>query len=190
MERRDAIKYTASILGISILGAETFLAGCTNAGDKASFFSTKEIRLLDEIGETILPETDRSPGAKAAQIGAFISSYVGDCYSAEEQEIFKLGLQNIQQIAQEKYGQDFLNTSPADRLTLLTELDKTAKAHGDAPPVHYFAMMKQLAILGYFSSKPGVTQAMRYNPVPGGYDGCVEYQEGDRAWYGALSSIG
>jgi hypothetical protein len=190
MERRDAIKYTASILGFSILGAETFLAGCTNTEDKASFFSAKEIRLLDEIGETILPETDRSPGAKAAQIGAFISSYVSDCYSAEEQEIFKSGLQNIQQIAQEKYGQGFLKISPADRLALLTELDKTAKARGDAPPMHYFAMMKQVTILGYFSSKPGVTQAMRYNPVPGAYDGCVEYQEGDRAWYGALSSIG
>jgi Gluconate 2-dehydrogenase subunit 3 len=190
MERRDAIKYTASILGISILGAETFLAGCANAGEKASFFSAKEIRLLDEIGETILPETDRSPGAKAAQVGAFISSYVSDCYNTEEQDIFKSGLQKIQQIAQEKYSRGFPNISPADRLTLLSELDKTAKVRGDAPPMHYFAMMKQLTILGYFSSKPGVTQAMRYNPVPGGYDGCVEYKEGDRAWYGALSSIG
>ncbi|MDQ6609151.1 MAG: gluconate 2-dehydrogenase subunit 3 family protein, partial [Bacteroidota bacterium] len=47
---------------------------------------------------------------------------------------------------------------------------------------HYFTMMKQLALLGFFTSKPGATQALRYNPVPGKFEGIIPYKKGDRAW--------
>ena len=47
---------------------------------------------------------------------------------------------------------------------------------------HYFTMMKQLTLLGYFTSEIGSKQALRYNPVPGRYDGCAPYKKGDKAW--------
>jgi len=49
-------------------------------------------------------------------------------------------------------------------------------------PNHYFTMMKQLTLFGYFTSKPGATQALRYVAVPGHYDGCMPYKKGDKAW--------
>ena len=51
----------------------------------------------------------------------------------------------------------------------------------DAPP-HYFRMMKELALLGYFTSEIGYNQAMRYVESPGRFDPCVPYTEGERAW--------
>jgi hypothetical protein len=42
--------------------------------------------------------------------------------------------------------------------------------------------MKQLAILGYFTSKEGATKALRYVAVPGKYDGALPYKKGDKAW--------
>jgi hypothetical protein len=42
--------------------------------------------------------------------------------------------------------------------------------------------MKQLTMLGYFTSEVGSTQALRYVPVPGKYEGCIPYKKGDRAW--------
>jgi hypothetical protein len=51
---------------------------------------------------------------------------------------------------------------------------------GDPP--HYYTLIKQLTIWGYFSSKPGVTQALRHVPVPGKYDGNYDYKKGDRAF--------
>ena len=49
-------------------------------------------------------------------------------------------------------------------------------------PAHYFRMMKELALLGYFTSEPGMTQAQRYIESPGRYDPCVPYTPGEKAW--------
>ena len=49
-------------------------------------------------------------------------------------------------------------------------------------PAHYFRMMKELALLGYFTSEIGCTQAQRYVESPGRYDPCVPYTPGEKAW--------
>ena len=49
-------------------------------------------------------------------------------------------------------------------------------------PDYYYIQMKQLTLLGYFNSKEGATQALRYVAVPGKYDGSFPYKKGDKAW--------
>jgi hypothetical protein len=49
-------------------------------------------------------------------------------------------------------------------------------------PAHYFRMMKELALLGYFTSEIGYTQAMRYRETPGRYDPDVPHAPGDKSW--------
>jgi hypothetical protein len=49
-------------------------------------------------------------------------------------------------------------------------------------PTHYFRMMKELALLGYFTSQIGCTQAQRYLETPGRFDPCAPYKPGDRSW--------
>ncbi len=57
-----------------------------------------------------------------------------------------------------------------------------ASAVTDKRPAHYFRMMKELALLGYFTSEIGSTQAQRYVEAPGRFDPCVPYQAGEKAW--------
>jgi hypothetical protein len=52
----------------------------------------------------------------------------------------------------------------------------------DKEPAHYFRMMKELALLGYFTSELGCTQAMRYIESPGRFDPCIPYSPGEPAW--------
>jgi hypothetical protein len=47
---------------------------------------------------------------------------------------------------------------------------------------HYFTLMKQLTLLGFFTSEPGSTRVLRYRPVPGKYKGCVPYRKGETSW--------
>ena len=54
----------------------------------------------------------------------------------------------------------------------------------DAVNTHYFTMMKQLTLWGYFTSKEGIMQGRRYIPVPGKYEGCVDYKKGDKSMAG------
>ncbi|MEO7834449.1 MAG: gluconate 2-dehydrogenase subunit 3 family protein, partial [Ginsengibacter sp.] len=74
----------AIILPASVISTEFIFSSC-NADVKEEFFTEENIKLLDEIGETIIPATSTSPGAKAARIGEFMKVYVTDCYTPEEQ---------------------------------------------------------------------------------------------------------
>jgi len=49
-------------------------------------------------------------------------------------------------------------------------------------PAHYFRMMKELALLGFFTSKIGCTQVLRYVEAPGRFDPCLPYTPGQPAW--------
>jgi len=181
MNRRDALSLTAITLGGAIVGSEMFLTGCTS--DKKSVPAEgNNTRLLDEIGETILPETPGSPGARAAGIGEFMLTIVNDCYSPEEQEIFFDGMKKLDNVAQQQYSNGFVSLTADEKHQLLTAIDQEAGEHQENAPTHYFSMMKQLTVWGYFTSEPGCTQALRYNPVPGRYEGCVPYSKGDKAW--------
>ena len=46
-------------------------------------------------------------------------------------------------------------------------------------PAHYFRMMKELALLGFFTSEVGCTKALRYIESPGRYDPCAPHRPGD-----------
>jgi hypothetical protein len=183
MQRREALQLTATILGGTIFGSEVFLSGRPFAANRRQSFSEDDERLLDEIAETILPESDTSPGAKAAHIGEFMTTIVTDCYDETEAEIFIAGLQAVRDASQARYSQSFIELSSQQRHGLLTEYDRIASNTTDDDDIHFFTMMKQLTIWGYFTSEPGATKALRYNPVPGRYDGCIAYRLGDRAWF-------
>jgi len=83
--------------------------------------------------------------------------------------------------------------APEARTQLLRTLDAEAKARsagvtetgtpeeGEAMP-HYFTMIKQLAIFGFFTSKVGATGVLQYVAVPGRYDGDLAYVPGTPAW--------
>ena len=51
-----------------------------------------------------------------------------------------------------------------------------------ADPNYYYAMMKQLSLLGYFTSEIGCTKARRYVETPGRFDPCIPYTKGDKAF--------
>ncbi len=184
MKRRQAITLTATILGGSFFGSQILLSGCKGEPRQPTdgLLSQDDILLLDEIGETILPATASSPGAKAAQIGQFMNVMVTDCYEEKEQAIFQAGLKEVEERSKAKHFKGFMQLSSEQRLEVLASFDAEARQTAEGAPRHFFSMMKDLTQTGYFSSEPGVTQALRYNPIPKDFIGCVDYK-GEKAWY-------
>jgi hypothetical protein len=86
----------------------------------------------------------------------------------------------------QKNGKSFMESTPEQRHELLVGLDKEAKEYGKnkkpEDPSHYFSLMKQMTLMGFFTSKEGATKALRYVAVPGKYEGCIPYKKGDKAW--------
>ncbi len=222
MNRRQAVQQVALLIGGSILGADLFIqTGCKTSPNKETgatpledIFTKDEIAYLDEIAETILPRTS-TPGAKDAEVGAFMNVMVRDCYTPEDQKIFKAGITAIEKRSKEKYNDGFVQITPEQRKELLTTLDKEAIEYTETAayksseeilhkeeavkdsvartkgnfgyskkgsPRHYFTMMKELTLLGFFTSEPGATKALRYAAIPGKYEPCTPYKKGDKAW--------
>ena len=188
--RRQALQRVTALLGgAALVGHSALLSGCaTDDPQRARVgepFTANEIALLDEIADTILPTTG-TPGAKAAGVGRFMAMMVTDAYDAREQRAFRDGMQALESECRALHGADFLAVSPQQRLALLERLDReqfdTAARFPDRDLPHYFRMMKELALLGYFTSEIGYTQALRYIETPGRFDPCVPYSPGERAW--------
>jgi hypothetical protein len=205
MNRRDAIGRVALIMGGAVIGAEFFLSGCKPTSTQVSdLFDTDHVAFMNEVADTILPTTAASPGAKAANVGQFMAVMVRDCYTPGDQKIFLDGLKKLDDASQKQSGSKYLDLSPKQRTDLLIALDKEqkdyytqqykildadmAKHKGDETyipadiPDHYYRMIKELTLLGYFTSEVGATKALRYMETPGRYDGCMPYKKGDKAW--------
>src|SRR5690606_29068761 len=166
------------------------LAGCQRreaegAAAPKPLFTAEDVALLDELAETILPETD-TPGAKAAAVGPFVAMMVTDCYDDEDQAVFREGLATVDGRCRDLHGVGFLEATPGQRLALVETLDAEQARYMNGlrrgGPAHWFRMMKELTLLGYFTSEIGYTQAMRYVETPGRYDPCVPWEPGEKIW--------
>lgn len=198
VDRREAVRHIIAWLGgAAVVGSSNLLAALERPGPVAKgmpgTFKATDIAFLDEIAETILPET-KTPGAKAARTGAFMARMVTDCYTPLQQRAFRDGMRKVDEACVAAHKVSFMKATPQQRFAVLEALDREQKQEMDArlandqaplkedEPVHYFRMMKQLAVLGYFTSEIGYTQAMRYIEVPGRFDPCAPYTPGDTIW--------
>lgn len=210
MDRRELLKMIAVLTGGAVIGGEVFLSGCKAGGKADAGFTTSNIALLDEVAETIIPAT-ATPGAKAAQLGEFMKIIVTDCYTEAQQTAFTNGIAALEKACKEANGRSFMECTPVQRHDFLVSLEKEAqafnkkrdeddkpkreandKANNSLPwkdqkefassPSHYYTMMKQLTLWGFFTSKTGMTETLRHIPVPGKYDGAFPYAKGDKAW--------
>jgi hypothetical protein len=169
----------------AILGV---LAGCSaepavEAEWKPTFLTQAQAALVAEVAEIMIPRTD-TPGAKDVGIPAFIDKMLKDVYPKGEQARFFAGLADLEAQAKREYGRAFLELEPALRAALVkqahdpaVEADRASNlpvARRDRP---FILTMKELTLLGYFTSEPGATQVLQYRPVPGAYHACVPLKQ-------------
>lgn len=194
IDRREAVKRVTMMLGgMALIGSGSgFLTACAKdrgaaAASGAGAFTPEDIAFLDEVADTILPDTPKSPGAKAAKTGAFMAIMVTDTYSPEDQAVFRDGMKALDEASKKANGgKTFTAASAAERTKLLEALDKEQfdfqKSRKPDDKQHYFRMMKELTMSGFFTSEIGYTKAMRYVETPGRFDPCVEYKAGETIW--------
>jgi hypothetical protein len=166
--KRKEILQRLFVVGSGVFIVPTgLLNACKQTPKKRIVLTKNDIPLLDEIGETIIPTNTASPGAKAAKIGEYMFEMVTDCFSPDEQHTFLVGLDVLD-------NNSFIDKNTQEKLKFLKKMQVDKQ--------HFFSMYKNLTISGYFSSEIGATQARKYQAVPGVYNGCIPYKEGDRPW--------
>ena len=173
LSRRDAIKKISLLIGASVASTDVVKAweNLTIINPHFSITVNDEI-LIADIAERIIPTTD-TPGAKAANVPAFILKMVADCYEMPKQDLFFEGLKALDSEAQKAFGRGFSECTEGEQIERLTAVEKTGS--------EFWKIIKHLTCLGYFTSEIGCTQALRYVAVPGKYEE-IDYKKGDKSW--------
>ncbi|MGO4260809.1 gluconate 2-dehydrogenase subunit 3 family protein [Lysobacter sp. TAB13] len=192
LNRREAIRRVALLMGgaVSAPAILGVLAGCSaepgastepgkNAEWKPLFLTQAQAALVAEVAEIMIPRTD-TPGAKDVGIAAFIDKMLKDVYPKDDQARFVAGLADFETQAKREHGRAFLELEPALRAAAVKQAhDPAVKAeHESTLPLAqrhrpFILTMKELTLLGYFTSEPGATQVLQYRPIPGVYHACV-----------------
>jgi len=177
MNRRKALRSISVATGAGLI-IPSFI-GCNTSVYDPLFFTKDDLALVDEIGETILPATVDTPGAKEAMVSNFLDKYINDCFTVEQQDIVRAGLDDFKTTCKVKYEKGFRRLSVEQRLAFLTELDSQAKR---SETLHYFSLLKSSIVLSFFTSQEGFEKALDYLPVPGKFIGNYPLKEGQKTW--------
>jgi hypothetical protein len=181
MNRREAVKAATALVGGVFITSNGFLIACARDSTRVSskVLTLDDQSLIEEIADTLLPTTPSSPGAKAAGAGEAINLLLTDCYEPEAQERVANGLTEFRRMCTSRCGDNFASLPQREREQVLREIDAEAQKVG---PIHYFTLVRELALRAYFSSEIGMTKALRYVMVPGRWVGCVPLAPGQPAW--------
>jgi gluconate 2-dehydrogenase gamma chain len=192
MSRREAIRQVALLMGgaVSAPAILGLLSGCSaepgadvEADWKPKFLTQAQGALVAEVAEIMIPRTD-TPGARDVGVPAFIDTMLKDAYSKDEQERFVAGLADFEARARSEHGRAFLEMEPGQRAAMVkkvhdpaVEAERQSTLSLDERHRPFILTMKELTMLGYFTSEPGATQVLQYRPVPGAYHACVPLQQ-------------
>lgn len=195
MDRRDLLKTLSALAGCSLTNRLVEAAGNRALLAKAaprSALDASQRRMVEQLAELIIPRTD-TPGAIDAGAPLFIEQIVSGWYSQSERILFLDGLDSIDAWCTAHHGQGFLFCDSAAQTAALTAAEVAASSYRPAASQGVFGVpdeqspfffkLRLLTVLGFYTSEVGATQELAYDPVPGMYDGDVDFDAvGGRQW--------
>jgi len=125
------------------------------------FFTKDEFAIVDELSELIIPTDEHSPGARAAQVAAYIDGRLAETFEDEPKKRWREGLARINSLSTEMHGQPFMQATPEQRLALLTRIAKNEEKP-ETPEDHFFQELKGRTARAYYTSKVGIHQDLEY----------------------------
>ncbi|GAA0735130.1 gluconate 2-dehydrogenase subunit 3 family protein [Sphingomonas japonica] len=130
---------------------------------------------IDLLGDLILPADDRSPGAGALGVGAFIDEWISAPYPTQQADrvIVISGLTWLDRQSTALHAAAFDAIRPTQRGALLDALTVAEPAAAMVQPVAFMDKLRTLFVLGFYSLPEGKAD-MGYigdQPTPGPYPG-------------------
>ena len=201
MDRRTLLKNTAILLGgiASSSVTRAVLAGVDGrVAIEKPIFTAIQREKCSLLAEMIIPQTD-TPGAIEAGVPHFLEVMVSDWYTDREREVFFTGLESLDQYCMDSFDQRFLACTVDQRIDALEQAEKdsegyqaeaggmTGEGEGSlAAPKEdedkpFFSKIKELTVLGYYTSEVGARQELLYDPMPMEYKD-IEFAEVGRQW--------
>jgi hypothetical protein len=183
MTRREAIKRATLVLGValspSILAGVMHAQAATNGmAAKPAYLSHQQFKTLAAIADRILPPTD-TPGALDVGVPAFVDLIYGEYLTPAEKRVLATGLAGVDTASAKKHRRPFSELKPAEQDAMLKEIAIASQKKEKT----FFHLIKELVVLGYFTSEPIGRNVLHFDPIPGRYDACIPLSEvGNVSW--------
>lgn len=194
MDRRKAIKKTALIAGATLSSSTliSLLQSCQEQ-DRLQwspvFFTEEQAANVSEITEMILPRT-QTPGAKDLHVDVFVDLLCKETLSPSDQKHVLEGYEKFATLCQIDYKKAFTEMDHEERSAIMTKLGEQTNTFnpsvwgstlGVQEPLDFYRRVKQFTLIGYFTSEEIGRNVLRYDPIPGKYQGCIPYK-GENSW--------
>jgi len=189
MHRRQALRLLASAATLPMLSREAFslfqaVHEQLHEQPVLKTLNPHQNLTVTSIAEIIIPQTN-TPGAKAARVNEFIDLILTEWYDEEEKSTFLTGLTDVDSRARDLHGKDFVECGEQQQVEILQALDDEVAAptedvrrrRSHPPQKNFFFMMKQLTLVGYYTSQIGFEQELHGEIIPSRHAGCVPLEE-------------
>ncbi|MDX1590820.1 MAG: gluconate 2-dehydrogenase subunit 3 family protein [Balneolaceae bacterium] len=180
IDRKEAIKRTAALMGgvvfaPSILGV---LKGCTASpgGWSPELFNSRQAAFTTAMANTILP------GAVEQGVPAFIESMVKDIYTEEQREMYLEAMDDMMDKCLDEMGSEFADLEEGSQFEFATLENNSAIEAGFGAGPQFFLILKELTMVGFFTSEYGATEVLRYQEIPGTYQACIPFEDVGKTW--------
>lgn len=200
MNRRSVLQQITLLMGgmlsgPTLMALETSDFNAREWSDLSEYDSNAiDIETLAEITEMIIPRTNTA-GAKDAQVPAFIVRMIRNCYTQQDQESFGVGLAQLK-------SQGFATQTVAGKTNMLKALEQSAKSaypsyakeqsllsvlpykeriEKQTIAIPFWKLVKELTLLGYFTSEICMQESFDYIPIPGKLE-LVKYKKGQKLY--------
>jgi gluconate 2-dehydrogenase gamma chain len=183
--RRDFVR-TIALLATLSGWMETLRAAIPDAVDVATgcrgALTPEQHELVATLAELIIPTTD-TPGARAAGVSLYIDRVITRTFTCRERAAFVRGLDDVESRARER-GHSFVASSLEIQVEILRQLAAVAAGTraASAEDRPFFDVLRELTLVGYYTSEIGATQELRYVHATGTYDGDVAFETIGRAY--------
>lgn len=175
IDRRALLRGAMLLVGASAAGIPGELLAQTASAKR--FFAPANFAVLDEVAEIMIPRTD-TPGARDAGVPVAFDAMMTNWASAERRRQFTALLEEIDKAGAAAGGRGLLSLAPAARIEAVRRFDADKLAANDT----VYRRFKELVLTLYYLSEPGATQELRYELVPGKWDGFTTIGPDTRAW--------
>lgn len=183
ISRREAIRRAALMLGVALTPSlfSTALqaqSGATTTVPGLRYLSESQRATVAIIAERILPKTD-TPGALDAGVPEFINIIYGKYLNEDDKIMFSSGLDEVAARALKLYRKSIAQLSAEEQDHLLRDIARASQAL----PTSFFLQIKELTVVGYFTSELVGKTVLKYDPIPGRYDPCIPLSDvGNAQW--------
>ena len=172
MQRRDLIRAFGAASALALLPHESLAAWSRVASGlrPGTGLRDDQLAFIGAIADTIVPRTD-TPSATDVGVPAFVDIVVSENFRDADREAFVAGLAALAAQMATAAGTAFTDLTVDARGTQIEAIERVIDRRTD--PARTYWRLKGLIVHGYFTSEPVMKSVLRYEIMPGTFDGAA-----------------